>query len=316
MRKVKGFPYLNGGMYEDYVFVHVRGTGLEAWKTDWIFTLRPGDHRALNGSATVEYLEYKNETARLSITMGTPNMTLSPLTIETTLPDIPTTVDIFHSGLWYNRDFNGQGFDIQVKGERVVVTWYTFNQRDSATRFYIASGNIADGEYDLYTTDSEVLIPIGTIQLHFFEDGTTGVVNFNTVEHGRGSIHIEALLLSFNDKSGVFVTPGINLVGFSAHFYGDEIVMYWFTHGDYPALLQRTGRITRQRWFTFVGKKVDSEYIMSIYETTGGSFATFDAVTGTRVGVATLRADMSLDINIIATGINPPKGVLSLQRLF
>lgn len=321
MRKSKGFPYTSVGHNPSMVYVHIRGLedhdedNYDLRKSNWIDTLYVGDSRQITETVRVDYLEYDNETARLAVIVNGEELKTEPLVINTELPEIVPTLDQLHSGLWYNPDFPGQGFDIQVKGERAVLTWYTFNGTvNNATRWYIASGRIHDTTFDLHTVYKGELRAAGTVQMHFY-DGVTGVINYNTTDHGRGSIPINQLMQSHS--SALWYQPSVDLKGFSGHFYDDKLIMYWFTDGFRPHNIVTTMANSWQRWFMFMGVKDGDQYNLDIYEVTGGNFLMFDSVDIIRVGEAILHPDMQLEIvRMSADSFSEPGDWIPLTILF
>jgi hypothetical protein len=297
------FPYSTRKVQPEYVFIHVK----DEYMSDWVDTLEPGESTHIDG-ADIEYIEYENETARLFVDLGD-YVSTPPEVINTELPiDFPT-ISAQHNGLWYAPEFVGQGFDIQVKNGRITIMWYTFNMKNVATRFYVAAGSIHDQHLQLYTTDGEIR-SVGTIQASLQE--TTGIVNFNTTEHGRGSVHVKALSLNQDQRSGLFTVLSRPGDGFSLQYVNDTAVMYWFTRGVEPIHVLRDGTILTQRWFLFYGPPEN----MDIYEVTGGKFLQFNQVEVTHVGTASMDKNMQLTIHIETEDLYPSHYQLQLERLF
>lgn len=316
-RKYRGFPYKARNVREGDVFIHLRQSdapNMYKNKTDWIETLKLNESIQI-GNATVTYLEYKNETSRLSIEING-EIVSNTATIIDTLPELVVPVDTIHNGLWYTKDFTGQGFDIQVKGDRMVIMWYTFNESNAAPRFYIASGSRFANELHLQTTNSLNALYAGTIQAHFFDD-TTGVINYNTPEHGRGSAYITLLSHDEDPQSGLFIEQDVPLEGFSARFRSDGATMFWFTHGYKPWNIVSTNSIVHQRWFMLSGPKEKDEYTFNVYEVTGGKFLMFNTTDVEKVGTAILDADMNLTLTLDADSMPAYENhIFPLYRLF
>jgi hypothetical protein len=299
MRKSVGHPYMANGDTAGDVFVHETGVGdtyYEKLKTNWIATLRPQSRVQVTPRVVIDYINYANGAALLDIEFdGVPASNF--LDINTDMPEPVPVIDPLHNGLWYNPDFDGQGFDIQIKGDRITVTWFTYDVIRTAPRWYIASGSIYDAKLDLYTATPDVLELIGTIQVHF-NDSSTGVVHYNTTEHGRGTARVQALFLGQDDRSGIWTSPGIEREGFSGHFHGEEITLFWFTHGF------------GQRWFMLSGSAAE----LGVYEVTGGRFLMYDQVDIRQVGTATLDNDLlTIDLEVLSF---PSHHELQLRRLF
>ena len=188
-----------------------------------------------------------------------------------------------HSGLWYKKEYDGQGFDIIVKGERVVVYNYTFSQDGEKQRFYMGNGIIEDGAcvFDWYTTKNGTfddpttreVIKVGKAQL-FFNDDDTGVFHFNTTEHGRGSVNLTRLSTMIpSEYNGSWYAEERVGEGFSIQRFDNLIVAYWYTYDNKG----------NQKWYTLSGKH-PSELIM--YETLGGRWMFYDDIETKVIGEA------------------------------
>ena len=146
------------------------------------------------------------------------------------------------AGLWYDPDFNGQGFDVNVRNGKLSVVWYTFNHRNDMRRFYIGTCDLAEAAsgFDLFTTDDGAFddptaaqaILAGQAQLYFTDD-TNAVFNFNMLEHGRGSVNIVSLAASNDPSSGLWFQVSREKEGFGIKFFGhlNSCMAYWYTYG-------------------------------------------------------------------------------------
>jgi hypothetical protein len=233
-------------------------------------------------------VEYLDESARINITYSDAPASLADLVMPEGLPQRENAVGVEpeHSGLWYNPLYNGQGLDVHVKGDRVTVLWYTFNEYSDSRRYYIGSYNRTEtDEFEMYTTDRQELIHVGKGKLTF--DSGIGVFNFNTTEHGRGSAKLEALVLSENSMNGLWITD-IENEGFSFYFLERNnkktVIGYWYTHGM-PGIEKNTS----QRWFMLQGEEIsDGLYNFTIYEIMGGKWLFFDQAKAEEVGTGNI----------------------------
>jgi hypothetical protein len=328
LRKDKGFPYRIKGGKGSTIYIHKITSGAQK-KSLLLKRVSPGESTGIGNGPTLEYLEYNNETARINILFNKSDK-VEELEIPTDFPEKLKSVELSekHNGLWYNKDFLGQGFDVQVKNGKMTIIWYTFNEKDSSRRFYIGSCDVTDGteKFELFTTKdgtfedpkSAVLVPAGKGQLYFFND-KSGVFNFETPEHGRGSIEVEALALSENTMNGLWYNPARDREGFSVQFFShlNSCTAYWYTYGP-------GGRYTKndtQRWFMCQGEKVnDAEYDLTIYEIRNGLWLFFNEIDVVNVGKGKLRIkdnnNIDIDYDINVDQHISGKDTLNLIRLF
>jgi hypothetical protein len=309
LRKGKGFPYLPT-IDASTVYLHsTDGFG----KSALLGTVRPGESKSVPGGVTLRYHDYENETARVTLEFpdgGSVDTLALPEGFPAKIPAVELGPQ--HNGLWYDPDFNGQGFDVNVRDNKMSVVWYTFDQKSDTRRFYIGTCDLAEGveEFDLYTTDSGTFddptkaeaILAGRAQLYFFDD-KTGVFNFNTLEHGRGSVEIVSLSASNSPNSGLWYQPSREKEGFGIQFFDhlNSCIAYWYTYGKGRSAPRPKSR--KQRWFMCQGKKDGEEYALAVYEVTGGSWLSFDPIEVNQVGTARLRVtdpnhiDFKYDVN-------------------
>lgn len=282
LRKGKGVEYPCGERYEDKLYVHQDKKDEHSIRI--LGDIRPGGSKQIKSSIKVTYHEYKNETARVSIIFGD-----DPLPADIPMPEgfpknIPSVVlEPKHSGAWFDPERNGQGFDIHIKEDRMVFYWYTFNYKQNSRRFYTATCSVGEGleEFDIYTTEDGTWIDptlhttkkVGRGQLYFFDD-THGVFNFDTEEHGRGSVEIVPVALATDNlNNGSYYQKSRNGEGFTIQFFDDICVVYWYSYGPKmfgSAYGNYTGNMT-QRWYVCSGTK-DSEgtYNLTVYEPIDG----------------------------------------------
>jgi hypothetical protein len=325
LRKGKGFPFLPT-IDEKTVYLHTMD---RAGKSALLGTVKPGETASLPGRVGLSYHEYDGETARITFDFrdGT---NVDDLTVSNDFPTVAPAVDLGpqHSGLWYDPDFNGQGFDINVRNGKMSLIWYTFNEKNDSRRFYIGTSDLSGGaeEFDLYTTDNGTFdnpsqaetILAGRAQLYFLDD-SRAVFNFNMLEHGRGSIEITSLAASNSPNSGLWFQPSREKEGFGVQFFDhlNSCIAYWYTYGS-----GRTARgvaSNKQRWFMCSGKKEGDEYNLTVYQVTGGSWLSFDPIDLGEVGTARLKVldESHIDINYTVDTPDSIKGSgkYSLQRL-
>jgi hypothetical protein len=326
LRKGRGFPYLPT-IDEKTLYLHTMD---RIGKSSLLGTVRPGESAALPGGVTLKYLEHGNETARISLDFHDGNRA-GDLTIPEGLPAIDPPVDTGpqHTGLWYDPDFNGQGFDVSVRNGKMSVVWYTFAENTDTRRFYIGTCDAADGAkgFDLYTTDNGTFenpsqaeaILAGRAQLYFLDD-KRGVFSFNTLQHGRGSVEITSLSASSNPNSGLWFQPSREKEGFGIQFFDhlDSCYAYWYTYGRGGSA--RGANIKKQRWFMCSGKRSGEEYDLTVYEIRGGAWLSFDPIDVNEVGTARLKVveDNRIDFsyNVDTPDSIRGTGEYNLIRLF
>jgi hypothetical protein len=292
LRKDKGHIYPVEGSGRA-LYIHY----LDGSKSKRLAAMRVGSTRQLAGGIKLEYLEYSDERARVAVTIGDvpPEGTIMPDYIE---QEAPITAE--HSGGWYHRDFDGQGFDIQVKGDTAAIYWYTFNQGDTARRFYFGACDIADCRFDLYTTEGSLEIgnggtyditpssreyKIGEAQL--YPQGDKLVFKYNTDEHGVGLIENE--LIARGEVLGSYYDPEHPGEGFSIQMYGDTMVAYWYTYGKSEG--DSAKAVQTQRWYLCAGEAVKGSegiYHLKVYEVQGGMWMQYDKTPIVEVDRATM----------------------------
>jgi hypothetical protein len=293
LRKGKGFPYLPKSDGKT-LYLHRRD---RLKKSELLGTVRPGESASLDGGVRLKYHDYADERARISLEFNDGHGTeAAPDAAE--FPEKMSAVEPGpqHSGLWYDPDFDGQGFDVNVRGGKLSVVWYTFNENRDDRRFYFGTCDLAEAAagFDLHTTreltgtfedpTTAEVIPAGRAQLYFTDDAN-GVFNFNLLEQGRGSVQITSLAASDSPRSGLWYQASRNKEGFSVKFFEhlDSCTAFWYTYS-------RQGfRGPRQRWFMCSGKKDGEEYNLDVYEVTGGKWLSFDPIRKSQVGTARLK---------------------------
>jgi hypothetical protein len=321
LRKDKGWPYNPKG--DAHILAIHRYEGGKTVLVETMSHLGDNDRKLPNG-VRLQYHEYQDETARITLDYDD-GIVPDTLEIPTGLPDVLRGVETgeYHTGLWYNPDMNGQGFDIQVKNGRLLVYWYTFEQRRKERRFFWGTCDLTDGveEFDLFTTTggtfddpkSAKAVRIGSAQLYFF-GSDSGVFCCRTEEHGRRSVSIKPVATSDHPNSGLWYDPAYDGSGFSIQWmpHINKIIAYWYTHGP------NRYSDRKQRWYMCDGDASD-DADMIIYEVVGGEWLDYHSATVTPVGTANLKTiDTNTSVfsyDIRADGVSGT-GTQNLKRLF
>ena len=326
LRKGKGFPYLPT-IDERTIYLH----SMDRYgKSALLGTLRPGENKGLPGGVGIRYLEYAEETARISLDFKD-GKSAEDVSLPEGFPAVGSAVEVGpqHTGLWYDPDCNGQGFDVNVRDGKLSLVWYTFDDRGDTRRFYIGTCDVADGMkgFDLYTTDDGTFddpsqaeaILAGRAQLYFLDD-KRGVVNFNMKEHGRGSVEISSLSASDSPHTGLWFQPSRKKEGFGIKFFDhlDSCLAYWYTYGRGRSA--PGAKSNKQRWFMCSGKKDGEAYDLTVYEVTGGKWLSFDPIDVNEVGTARLEVlednRIDFDYQVDTPDSIKGSGKYNLVRLF
>jgi hypothetical protein len=304
--------------------------------------------KLLPNGVTVEVLEYDThyETARVNV-LFPDDIVPVDLVSPVGFPQHMTGVELKpkHSGAWYNKYFNGQGFYVQIKDDQMVFYWYTFNTKNHSRRFFYGTCAVGEGleEFDIYTTyggkwnnpASAREVKVGTGQIFFFDEDH-GVFNYivadqqdhyNTDEFGRGSVDITPVAKAdLNPAAGVFYQPSRNMEGFTVQFYseGATCVATWYTYGPRPLRsINRIGPGTNlQRWYICVGdKNLNNTYDLTIYEVLDGNWMKIkEKNTEVECGNAILEvidnSNIRFTYDIDADNRVKGKGTYELQKIF
>ena len=297
IRKQRGTYYQVPKYKARTLFIHT-GSGTTVQEA----TLDPGESHVVGG-ARIQYLEYDNEyeRARIDIVYGNDPIPAGDLPGMTGFPVKLGKAHITeaHSGLWYNPDHDRQGFDLHVRGQRGVVYWYNFNEKEQSRRWWYGTFSLIEGPrgFPLYTRDKLTgdSILAGHAQLFFFT-GSRGVFNFRTTEHGRGSCEIIPVALSDSPQSNVYYDPAYPNTGFSIQFLNNDTfcTAYWYDYG--PASGDHPPGIQTQRWYMCSGPmNRGGWYDLIIYEFTNGRWQFVNEATLNTVGEATLKIEWFTD---------------------
>lgn len=337
IRKIKGVQYHSSVRDPSALFIHEATRDKHSILVDGMMRY-PGASRIIYNNIKIEYLEYENETARVNIIYGdddAPDDIPMPTGFPESLPAV--SIGTEHNGAWYNPDYTGEGLDLHVKGDKMVLYWYTYNVKQTSRRFYLATCSLEEGlnEFDILTTEDgtwddptlHTSKVVGKGQLYFF-DGTRGVFNWNTEEHGRGSIEVTPVALSGENphpSNGSYYQPSRNGEGFTIQFFEhlDSVAAFWFSYG--PTVKggpydRYTGNM-KQRWYVCSGKRSeDGTYDLTVYEATNNKWMYVRDNPGTdEVGTAKLTItdvnNIVFDFDIDADQVTD-KGTYDLQRLF
>lgn len=266
-----GWFYSQGRKGTDTLYVHKYARDKHSIRM--LADIQVGGGKTLPNGARIEYLEYENECARVNVIFnGEPAPADLPMPTGFPVPMDTVYVAPEHNGAWYDPNHNGEGFDFQIKEDKMVMYWYTYNHRHKTRRFFYAQAPITGGtgpvEFDLFTTadgtwEDPTLanreIPAGTAQL-YFHDGNNGVFLYDSPSYGRGSIEIVPVALSSGHPSnGSYYQPSRNGEGFTVQVFEqlNMCVAYWYSYGPawYGSPTYRGN--SKQRWYACVGSKND-----------------------------------------------------------
>jgi hypothetical protein len=330
LRKTKGVVYPAAGRSPEKLYIHELTN--DAHSVFHSGTLSPGSGRTISNNLRIQYEEYANETARVSIFLE--DNVVENVSMPVGFPEpMGVSVEPKHSGTWGDKDFSGQGLDIHITDTQVLLFWYTYNVHETSRRFYWAMCDRADAmkEFKVYSSKgtwedpaAHTLIEAGTGQLYFFDD-TNGVFNYNTEEHGRNSFEVTiSVKPQDNELSGSFYQPSRSGEGFTQQFYSvnDEtmVVMFWYSYGRDNTSYAYKGNGT-QRWYLCDGMlQDDGTYDLTVYEILDGEWMDIrDYTPAPVVGSAKLSItdtdNLVFDFDINADLVNG-KGMYNLKRVF
>ena len=307
LRKTKGWVYMPPANTARRLYAHIfQRNGMNKRIAPDMFPHY--DPWVLPNGMTVIYHEYADETARVSILVNpddpVPDDLEMPVGFPASIPSAVVTPE--HNGSWYNADFDGQGFDIHIHGDQMVLYWYT-----AGGRFYYASAPAGTEAFTLYTTtggtwdNPSKYTPViaGTGKLEFFDLGR-GVFHYHTEEHGRGAIEITPVRLTTQPMNGVYYQPDKDGSGFTFQFFDNEQVSaFWYTYDNDG----------NQKWYTCQGLLDGNVAELDIYEVLGLEWMYFSKIEVRKVGTADAAIDDSIRFDYT---INGQSGTLNLERLF
>ena len=164
--------------------------------------------------------------------------------IFTLLADIaPADIPLPKPGLWWSPEkADGNGFDIQVKGNHLTVTWYTYDE-DGLPIWYLADGtytnNVGIAELRKHQNNFNQISSqeVGGMEIEFIDSthaNLTWLIGDNT-----GKQKIEYFSVSdqatITDHTGLWYEPGSPGYGITIHEEGSTIVTvlyYYSSDGD------------------------------------------------------------------------------------
>lgn len=326
-RKTRGGQNLLGNLLDGKLFIH-EAKGSATYRLD---SIKEGEQSSAIPGVNIEYLEYKNETARVNILFEGQTAMPETETISEEFPDKLSIVELEqkHSGMWGDPSFQGQGIDLQVKGDRFTVAWYTYNEHNTGRRFFVGTGRLKEGpeEFDLYTTEggsfenpsSAIQKYAGRAQIYFLSD-SIGRFNYNTIEYGRGGMELKQVTRSAltNEPSGMYYDPSRNNEGFTVHFLpNDRISLVWYTFGP------KDWNSDNQRWYIAFGKSITpGAYTLKLKACETLKFMEIsDLAEFKDVGVLIVKVKDNYEIQVDYTLSNADQskeheGTLTLHRLF
>lgn len=330
IRKAKGWRYMIYNNGPEMLYIHEALP--DGHSVNYVPNMRYARDSVTIKDAgfTVEYLSYDDERAVVNIIVDDSKPRPAELPVPTGFPPVLGVLQPHHTGGWYNPEYNGQGFEVHVKGNQALIFWYTYNQQSKSRRFYYATGSVDDlcAGLTLYTTDKGTwtnpkqheLIPVGKIQFSI-DDDQTALVRWNTREHGNGACRlIQNMVTNKHELTGAYIQKGREGEGFNLHFFGNRVIMFWFTYGplDRSNMHNLVDITTVQRWYTGEGELNDAgDYDIKLYEVTDHYWMMLDDDSGTEfAGSAKLTPKnmrLTFDLN---TDTLKGRGDYRLSRIF
>ena len=334
LRKVTGSRYNNDRDYTNPTALVIHEYTRDRKSILQSPTLYPGQIAVVDG-VTVDYLEYDDESARVNVVLSPTDSTPDNLPDQDTFPTHPYAYRLqeWHAGVWHDPECVGQGIDLYVSRGRALMYWYTFNLDDNSRRFYYATWDLNDKEFDIYTTrggtwaDPKQAVPekIGKGQL-FFPDAGNGIFNFTTYEHGRGSIELTPVMRDSQDPAnGAYYNPKRDGEGISARWSsdGEYCSAFWFTYGPDMIPWGNEAIIQTQRWFTCQGSRhpeFPNVYLCTVYEILDGEWTSLSETTLEEVGTVSIKKYPNNDKVLFSFSINAEgiagKRKAELEKLF
>lgn len=215
----------------------------------------------------------------------------------------PFSINIGHSGAWYNPDTSGQGqlIDVEPESQFIFLAWFTFTDAASDNpneqHWFTAQGNYSGNTADLIVSETlggrfddpqeADTNPVGLATL-IFEDCSLGYMYYTIDTLGlQGSFPLQRAIPGAEkvceeetgNSDGALVqndgwdgawydpaTPGQGfLIDAKSNAEGDDFIFVaWFTYGEDTA--------SEQRWLTAQGPFQGVAAEINVSETKGGSF--------------------------------------------
>jgi len=329
IRKIRGWPWVNIANGEQMLFVHeCTADGHSVRQKPWL-RYAPDSFKQAQTGLVVEYLEYSDETARVNIIVDEDSLKPKDIPMPTGFATVNDSLTVEHSGVWFNPDFNGQGINVHISGDDVVIHAFSFDETDTARRFYNAKGTTAQmlEGVDITTTEggtwadptTHKVVNVGRCQLSAVADEL--IYSWNTDEYGRGSTRMQRACTLIGDKNdGTYWQKSRDGEGISLHLakryveetkeYENVLLAHWYSYGA-----------TGQRWYSCEGIEVAlNTYAMEIYEVQDHRWMRLDDESGAiQVGTATVKLADKDNIKFsfdLKTPTLQGAGTYELQRLF
>ena len=159
-------------------------------------------------------------------------------------PDDVIDLDRTLSGIYYDPDIDGQGFDLyfDVPGHEMIGYWYTYADNGNQVWYFL------DGD-TIYNTARGSLEPVGKYHIYANPNRT---LRFSYVINDVRSV-IDLIPLAYQDSGFLAEFNGKNLSGISAYFRDDRAFGY-----IYQVLEERTpiGIRRSQQWLYYEDGRV------------------------------------------------------------
>ena len=326
IRKCDETAYSITGNAKGFVYIHEqRGVG-----SLLLGRIAVGDTYDELDGIKIKYLDNINETAKVDVIFNDVPVP-KQYEIAKGFPVVEeSAISKEHQGAWHDPDREGQGLDLYIKGDRLVLAWYTYNTRNKLQRFYTATCKISEAHksFEIRTTLDGTLadpakhksIVVGAGQLYFNQDGT-GVFNFNLTDGliGRNTLRLSRVLTSTHPDDGLFYEKTRDGEGVAIHFLPDnKFSAFWYTYG--PKVSAGWGKeypdtqTTTQRWYVINGELGKSADILEVSELTFMGICKKEHLRTKKVGTATIGfADDSISLKY---SLNKTEGIINMERLF
>ena len=147
------------------------------------------------------------------------------------------------AGLWYNPQRSGHGFDLELTGNILSITWYTY-QDDGTPTWYLASAAYANpwvADLKRYTRNPAsppTATTVGSLRLAF-NDARSGSFEWQLgTRSGTEPVQqlIAATTPALPDRTGIWYDPAESGWGLSIYSGGDvrSAVMYFYDTANQP----------------------------------------------------------------------------------
>jgi hypothetical protein len=234
-------------------------------------------------------------------------------------PERGASINVGHSGAWFNPATRGQGqfLDVEPDEQFVFLGWLTYtddaSDNPNEQHWFTAEGNYSDNKAELILYESfggefnqeqpVVTTPVGEVTLTFSDCGQ-GTMSYRFDDRdlegsfpmvraipGSGNVCESS---SESTTQAVNVNPGMDGLwidvsasgqGFLFDVHDNEaggkfIFVAWATYGD--------NTTSGQRWLTAQGQFEGSSADLAIYESSGGSFNSAKPAATVAVGTMSI----------------------------